>query len=299
MKTRYSIFWHPSFLDESPLYSQHRRRICGRTLSRYSIIGFAVFLFTLLSSPTATFAATTQNQSHNKATLPLSWNCGDPYSGHCYGIQFWGGANGADTRISLNVHLNGGTTSNDLSSRSFVNTEMWLQTSATGYGTPGAYWVEAGVESSYYYTNSALPFYFWADQRPNGGGYSSHYLAGSLNSGNALFRITRSGSSNWNVLVQDNNSSFTGVSTANNFSVANIVVGTELHNNYQTAYEPNIYYTSNRWENSNGQFVYQGNDGTSPPTVNPPVFANWYNGQDPPHSSTGGVWYTCIPGHGC
>lgn len=298
MKTRYSTFLHPSSFNRSSLYSQHGRRRCGSILSLYSIIAAIIFLLALLSSSPQAFAATTQSQFHNKASLPLSWNCGDPNNGHCYGIHFWGGANGADTRISLNTSLNGGSTYNDLASYSFVTTEMWLQTAATGANNSNAYWVEAGIISEYAYTSSAFPFYFWADKRPNGGGFAFHYLSNIAYSGNALVRITRSGSSNWNVLIQDSNGSLTGVSTANNFSVANIVVGTELHNDYQTAHEPNIYYTNNRWENNSGQFVYQGNDGTGANVISP-VRADWYNGQDPPHSSTGGVWYSCILGYGC
>lgn len=234
-----------------------------------------------------------QKQDHQKVMLPLSWSCGDPNTGHCYGEQFWGGANGADTRISLNVHLNGGGSSNDFYNFSFVTTEMWLNSSNYKY------WVEGGIISQIEFTGETFPFYFWADSRPNGGGFSFHYLGRETYSpGTALVRITRSGSSDWNFLLNDGQIAFTGLSTINNFSVQNIQLGTELHNNYQTAYKPNIYYTNNRWLNSGGGFQYQTNDGLFT-NINYPVAAGWYNGQDPISNHTGGVWYSCIPGHGC
>lgn len=292
MGKRYSFFSPPSFLEKSCRYSKRRS---GHTLTSYSIIAAAIFLLTLLFSSPQVFAATAQNQTHQKALLPLSWSCGNPNSGHCYGTQFWGGANGADTRISSNPALSGGGTSNDIAAYSFVTTEMWLET------TSASYWVEAGIISEIYLTGSTFPNYFWADQRPNGGGFSFHYLGNESPNDSVLVRITRSGSSTWNVLIRDSLGTWSGsccTSTNNNFAVGYIMLGTELYNNFQTAFEPNIYYSNNRWQGSNGSFNYQGNDGVGT-SIRSPVRAGWYNGQDPLHNSTGGVWYSCIPGYGC
>ena len=253
-----------------------------------SIIVAAVLFFAVLFPSSHALAATTQTRFHNQATLPNSWSCGNPTSGHCYGAQFWGGANGADTRISIDSRLKGSAPQDGYY---FASTEMWLSSPT--------YWVEAGIISQWAVAYSTFPFYFWADNRPNGGGFSFHYLAFECTcGGTALTRITRNGSSSWNVLIQDNNSSYTGTSTSNNFSVKYIQLGGELYNNDQTAYEPNIYYTNNRWQGSNGNFNYQGNDGVGT-NIGYPMQANWYNGQDPLHNSTGGVWYTCIIGSGC
>ena len=293
MQTHYSLFSRSSFLRKPYTNSLHSKHRGGCTLADYSVMVAIVFLLTLLFTPLQVFAATMQKQGHEKMILPLNWSCGDPNTGHCYGAQYWGGANGADTRISLNNSLNGGGSSNDLYNYSFVTTEMWLD--STNY----TYWVEGGIISEYAYTQETFPFYFWADNRPNGGGFSFHYLAReAYSSGTLLTRITRSGSSSWNVLLQDGQNSFTGLSTANNISIQAIQIGTELHNNYQTAYEPNIYYTNNRWLNSSGNFQYQTNDGIRT-NIMYPIKAGWFQNQDPLHSSTGGVWYTCIPGYGC
>ncbi len=292
MATRPSIPSYPLFLDMAYPYFQHWKSRCGHTLYGYGIIAAATLLSLLLCSSPQVFAATTQSQGSQKVAHPFGWSCGDPNNGHCYGTQYWGGANGADTQISLNTSLNGGGGPNDNAGESFVTTELWLN--SPNY----TYWVEAGVISQLRLTGDVFPSYFWADNRPNGGGFSFHYLTREAYSGNVLVRITRSGSSNWNVLLRDNLGSLTGTSTYNNISIDTIDIGTELHNNYQTAYEPNTYYSNNRWLGGNGSFNYQGNDGVSRHLIYP-VQADWYNGQDPIHSSTGGVWYSCILSHGC
>lgn len=83
------------------------------TLSSYSIIVAAVLLLTLFLPFPRAFAATAQSQAPNQPNRSLGWSCGTPSSGHCYGVERWGGATGADTRISLNSSLNGGGTGND------------------------------------------------------------------------------------------------------------------------------------------------------------------------------------------
>ncbi len=256
-----------------------------------SIIVAALLFFAVLFPSSHALAATTQNRFHNQAALPNSWSCGTPDSGHCYGRQFWGGANGADTRISLDTRLRGGVANDGYY---FATTEMWL----TSITTSTTYWVEAGVISQWASAYTTFPFYFWADNRPNYG-FSFHFLAFecTCNGSNALTRITRNGTSTWNVLIQDSSSSYTGTSTSNNFTVYYIKLGGELYNNDQTAYEPNIYYTNNRWWDGSN-FYYQGNDGVGTNSQYP-MQANWYNGQDPINNSTGGVWYTCIIGSGC
>jgi hypothetical protein len=246
------------------------------------LIATVGFLCIMLFTPAQVFAATSVNSQHSHAA---AWSCGNPNTGHCYGTTFWGGANGADTRITLNPSLNGGGTNNDRINDSFVTNEMWLESSGA------TYWVEAGVISEYSYAGTTYPFYFWADNRPSGGGFSFHYITSEASSGNALVRITRSGTSNWNVLVRDS-TSYTGTSTVNNISIANIMLGAELHNNYQTAYDPGTDYTNNRWLGSNGNFNYQPNDGTGT-KINSPVTAYWNT--YPTSSSTGGDWYTYIP----
>ena len=122
-----------------------------------SAIVTLVLLWTILFSPFHVFAASTQAQHQKQATL--SYNCTTnpaQTSGHCYAIQSWGGANGADTRILVDASLYGGCCNGD-----FVDTEMWLITADRNY------WVEAGVTSDQSLGNGSNVF--WADNRPGGG----------------------------------------------------------------------------------------------------------------------------------
>ncbi len=73
---------------------------------------------------------------------------------------------GADT-----VYVVSGSAA-DWSSGKFLDEELWV---GTNNGPPGSTWVEVG------YTYGAVagysgpgPNWFWADMRPNGGGYHEH-----------------------------------------------------------------------------------------------------------------------------
>lgn len=78
-----------------------------------------------------------------------------------------------------------------------ITHEMWYETYQSG-----AYWVEVGVQSG---QPSGLCFeniLFWADNRPNGGGYHQHFYGNvgwSLNSWYGM-SITTSGSCAWSVV---------------------------------------------------------------------------------------------------
>ena len=233
-----------------------------------------VFLAPFLFHQVGGVRAVPQN-SYNCVTNPKD------KSGHCYGTQWWGGANGADTRITLHSTSGG---------NGFVNNEMWLSNLT--------YWVEAGVKSDTRFNPPDSSVFFWADNRPNGGGYAEHYsiilTGGDWSKPNTLTRITRSGTSNWNVSVNDGYTSLTGTSTNNNISISYIMIGMEVYGNANAA-APVNHFTDNRWLNGSN-FQYQGNDGVNT-EVYLPVSAGWTT--DPLHSSTGGDWYTCIPGSGC
>lgn len=243
-----------------------------------SLLLVVLFILALVFVPFGTV-------SHVHAATQISYSCGDLSSGHCYGVKFWGGANGADTRITLHP-TNGG---ND----GFVNTEMWLQSSDTSY------WVEAGIRSCSCFNVVDGSMFFWADSRPNGGGYHEHFsnylYSTDWSQPNALVRITRSGTSSWNVSVNDNVTLLTGTSADNNITIGYIEVGMELAGT-SGAYAPLNYFTNNRWMDNSGYFHYQTNDGTGQ-SQNGPIFSGWATA--PTSSSTGGSWYACIGGSGC
>jgi hypothetical protein len=104
-----------------------------------------------------------------------AYSCGDPSSGHCYGVNAWTQGNeyfGAYTDI-VQVAMTcpsgcGG----------FVDNEIWLIDDSSSNCTSnqfGMCWVEAGT----LVLEGGSPTYFWADARPGTGNtFNSHYLGG-------------------------------------------------------------------------------------------------------------------------
>ena len=102
-----------------------------------------------------------------------AYSCGDPSSGHCYGVNAWTQANeyfGAFaniTQVAMSCPQGCG---------GFVDDEIWLidDSSANCTGNQfGMCWVEAGTLVN----EGGTPTYFWADARPGTGNtFNLHYL---------------------------------------------------------------------------------------------------------------------------
>jgi len=60
----------------------------------------------------------------------------------------------------------------------FIDSEMWLGTTDSTFN----YWIEQGITKGYHQggTCGNGAQFFWADNRPNGGGYNEHYPGGSV-----------------------------------------------------------------------------------------------------------------------
>jgi hypothetical protein len=112
---------------------------------------------------------------------------------HCYGVAVW---QNAPTNSGSYVYLTTSCLNGPNDSSNFADEELWEGT-ANSYGT---YWVETGL--SYGEINGTPmggPYWFWADNRPNGGGYHEHYVgARSLNT-TYLAQIGYEGSNQWYV----------------------------------------------------------------------------------------------------
>jgi hypothetical protein len=80
---------------------------------------------------------------------------------------------------------------------------MWLATTDTTFN----YWVEEGITEGEHYDGTCGngDQFFWADNRPNGGGYHEHYPGGSVGlnttytykimfDGNTTYEVDRNGS---------------------------------------------------------------------------------------------------------
>lgn len=94
-------------------------------------------------------------------------------------------------------------------SSNFSDDEMWNGTDNSG---DGSYWVEEG--GSYGYPQGDNRYWFWADGRPNGGGYHEHDSADGSASLNTSYQIafTYNGSNQWIVWHLGN---VLGTSTSN------------------------------------------------------------------------------------
>lgn len=76
-----------------------------------------------------------------------------------------------------------------------LNFELWMDTNDnTGAGT----WVEEGLQAGLTQGVSAGWHWFWADDRPNGGGYHGHYISGGTTADTQVY-FTWLGHGNWNV----------------------------------------------------------------------------------------------------
>jgi hypothetical protein len=146
--------------------------------------------------------------------------CPSGSGGHCYAIGRMG-ENSTGRFVPINaiggdLYLTciGGINENV----DFVNYETWLDTNLNIAGV-GAYWVEEGMKLGIGVFGQNHGFqWFWADNRPNGGGYNEHYFgrpAYLQQFHNVTFRWL--GGPNWNVLLDGgvvgesvNNGAFAG-----------------------------------------------------------------------------------------
>ena len=217
-----------------------------------------------------------------------AYSCGDLYVNHCYGEWYWPGAmQGEKTDIKVE-HINCGC-------NGFLNDELWVQSSS---GCSPNCWVEAGIknETGYGYT-----FSFWADQRPNGGGFHNHYMNAFLQGDfdhDTTFFIFEDGNKNEfevakaiagvNGCTQFCSNGWVMYSTSNSMSPNYITLGAELAGS-SGASSPNIHFTYNYYYTGSWHPQGKGNPGAGP-IVNPPLHAYWVNNQI--GGPTGGDWYT-------
>jgi len=117
-------------------------------------------------------------------------------SAHCYGVIRFTPGTIYGINQGLNVHCLGPM--NAPTSSNFVTQEQWLATN----NSSGQYWVEVGM--AYGAPQGSTRYMFWADNRPNGGGYHEHDLSitAALNTyyddyirwiGNNSWRVERGG----------------------------------------------------------------------------------------------------------
>jgi hypothetical protein len=138
-------------------------------------------------------------------------------SSHCYGIA------------NLPLRINGATTNLKVTCMSVTNWRNELVTEEMWVSTNGSwnYWVELGMTVG---TPVSTRKMFWADNRPNGGGYHEHYpsTAATLNH-TYINTISYAGGNAWNVYIQGG--SPIGTSGANPGPSVGAQVGEEITTN--------------------------------------------------------------------
>jgi len=128
--------------------------------------------------------------------------------GHCYAVAEW---DNTPTNEGSYVYLDTSCLNGPNNSTDFADEELW---EGTDNSTFGAFWVEEGL--SYGEINGSPkggPFWFWADNRPNGGGYHEHYVASRSLNTSYLADIGYQGNNQW--FVYSNVGGTVGTSTSN------------------------------------------------------------------------------------
>lgn len=130
-------------------------------------------------------------------------------SDHCYNIVSWDPS-------SVNGEMNATLYSNCLWATNstwpydnFATTEMWV---FTNNSPSGAYWIEEGM--AWGYPQGPNFYWYWADNRPNGGGYNEHDLTSLATNYNTSYNVSihYHGSGIWYVYRDGN---LIGTSTGN------------------------------------------------------------------------------------
>jgi hypothetical protein len=167
--------------------SQSIRHVRCLVSPRFALLLFSTRVFIAVSLTTAVLSTQVialPSAASAHSARPLSYNCGGAV--RCYGMEKWyGRANGSSTQMYVvPLTCNPSQCSTD---GGFVDNDMWLADESSSQCLQASYsvcWVEAGYST---YTScpfgwpcSTSEYYFWADNRPNGGGCHEH-VVGSTN----------------------------------------------------------------------------------------------------------------------
>jgi hypothetical protein len=247
--------------------------------------------------------------ANTSAHIPNTGYCSQPKSnGHCYATVDWYGPTvAAFTNLSPYGSMSCGGCGG------FIDNEMWLSDTSSSQcvnDSSGGCWVEAGIEAissadSYdCQSGSNATCLFWADARPGtSGGFHHHslYAVGGdgtdlgpwyfyvylqnysgVESGNTWFAEVDA--YEYGSLVAD----WTQLSTNNQMTPLDIIVGSELAANNGDASASQNDFQYNQWMDSSDNWHEQtslaSNNGT-----NGPPYGSW---TDLPNSVDGGIWTT-------
>lgn len=207
--------------------------------------------------------------------LANHYQCGSPFSGHCFGTNLWNGnTNGVQTHLDIRQ-----IDCTTCSYATFVNVAQWYYTSNREY------WIEVGYGSFNYPTERYNTFnhrvsYYWTDVRP-GWGYYEHEMeivpAGDYGPNKYVdveIQTTNTPNQYRVFLISPNYAPPTSYSTDNTMGLGyTIMVGGEVAGSHGAAI-PDLYIYDNRWIDSAGNQHLQWEDGYS--IFNPgPINSGW------------------------
>ena len=288
-------------MQTKPIYRNIRPQYGDKWITAF------IILFVLI---TAFFLQTNSAFAARKSTnIPATGYCSNPESnGHCYATVDWSGPTpGAFTNLSPFGSMSCG------SCGGFIDNEMWLSDTTDSQcvnDLDEGCWVEAGIEA----ISSADSYdcdpgitatcLFWADARPNGGGFH-HHPGGIVGpDGTDLdlwyFFVTlrnndnnNATGTNWSVDIQGYYNDglvidTSGLSTNNSMTAQDIIIGSELGSVNGAASAGQNDFQYNMWLGSSGSWSEQTNQTAFNGTNGPPN--GWWI--ESPNSVTGGIWAT-------
>jgi hypothetical protein len=228
-----------------------------------------------------------------------TYSCGNPSSGHCYGVTSWRekpeyfGAYTDIVRAAMSCPSGCG---------GFVDDEIWLidDKSSGCTGNPfGMCWVEAGY---FFIDGSSSAQYFWADSRPmNTSTFNLHILGDTEAVGATnhymIIKDARGAAGIFQVWVYNDSLStlYQGTSTSNTMSGNIAMIGQELAGT-KDASAGNADFTRNIWavQALGPEYVFWYNRQTTTTGIShqDPPFASWTVNPSSPPPPEGGQFTT-------
>lgn len=162
-------------------------------------------------------------------TAASAADCSNTYGSHCYGVVDWSATTGGG-KTGIYVPYSNLSVANIYTD--FENQELWVGTG--GYSFPPPYWVEVGytlgqIQNAPFSVN---PRWYWADNRPNGGGYHEHAVTnvGNVWDYQGLWVPVDSYSSTSGQWIVEINGTYVGTSTNNPGASGSMQTGIESTN---------------------------------------------------------------------
>jgi hypothetical protein len=140
----------------------------------------------------------------------------DCYSGpRCFGRAVWS-VNSPSGFEGARADLRTNCMDTIYFTREILANSLWVSDQTVSPTQGANYWTEVGITVGIHNDggNNVQPLYYWADQRPAGGGYHDHFFQGPIPLGTyitASIWETSNGSGSWNVQIGVG----TGTSTSN------------------------------------------------------------------------------------